>query len=431
MKAHQSFLLKLFAYIALLLPTYTFAQTHFFNKGATISVLPNTIFYVGGDITNDVAGTIHNQGDIYFTHDWTNNDIGGALDPNTGKVILYGNTTQNINGVTTTFNNLDCQFGSTKKLNVNTTVGGTNGLLELNSSPFDLNSFTCNITNPSTSAITRTSGYIISETEPIPGYGRVQWNIDNSTGNYVVPFGSTSGSYIPFEYNVTTAGSTGGNISVATYPTSTSASPNNQPWPNGVTDFNYQGSDYYASAVDRFWIMDLNYTTNPTADLTFSYLSNEATGGNNSINESDLQAWRWDGTQWKNPTVGSYLGTQQVRAVGIDYSGPWTLALKTIDSLIAPEVCNELTVPNAFSPNSDGHNDLFVLHGWPNCVSDFTLVIYDRWGEKVFESKDPTISWDGAYKGQILNSGVFVYYIKGKSSTGDKVNKKGNITLIR
>jgi gliding motility-associated-like protein len=46
-------------------------------------------------------------------------------------------------------------------------------------------------------------------------------------------------------------------------------------------------------------------------------------------------------------------------------------------------------VPNAFSPNDDLKNDVFYVRG--NCITTMTFAIYDRWGEKVFESKDPTI----------------------------------------
>ncbi len=92
--------------------------------------------------------------------------------------------------------------------------------------------------------------------------------------------------------------------------------------------------------------------------------------------------------------------------------------------------CGDFVVPNAFSPNDDGHNDLFVLHGWEYCISKFSLMIYDRWGEKVFESEDPTKPWDGKYQGKLLDPAVFVYYISASLITGEKINRKGNISLI-
>jgi gliding motility-associated-like protein len=99
----------------------------------------------------------------------------------------------------------------------------------------------------------------------------------------------------------------------------------------------------------------------------------------------------------------------------------------------------DLSVPNAFSPNSDGHNDLFVINGWEKCVTSFSIRIYNRWGEKVFESDNLTKAWDGKYKtgeeaiggNQKINSAVFVYYIQATLISGEEVTKQGNISVIR
>ncbi len=92
----------------------------------------------------------------------------------------------------------------------------------------------------------------------------------------------------------------------------------------------------------------------------------------------------------------------------------------------------ELGVPNAFSPNNDGKNDALVLHGWDKCVSEFSLIIFNRWGEKVFESDSPSISWSGTSENEkILNSAVFVYFIKATLNSGEKITRQGNISVIR
>lgn len=91
----------------------------------------------------------------------------------------------------------------------------------------------------------------------------------------------------------------------------------------------------------------------------------------------------------------------------------------------------DLSAPNAFSPNGDGHNDLFCLQGWSNCIQSFTIYIYDRWGEKVFESSEANFCWDGTYKGRMMDPGVFVYFINATFSNGTDVDSKGNISLIR
>ena len=92
---------------------------------------------------------------------------------------------------------------------------------------------------------------------------------------------------------------------------------------------------------------------------------------------------------------------------------------------------DELQIPDAFSPNNDGTNDLFFLQGWGNCMKDFNIIIYDRWGEKVFESSNANFNWDGTYKGKALDQAVFIYYVKAQTMNNVSLDRKGNITLIR
>lgn len=91
--------------------------------------------------------------------------------------------------------------------------------------------------------------------------------------------------------------------------------------------------------------------------------------------------------------------------------------------------CGDFFIPNVFSPNDDGLNDVINVHG--RCISTFNLQIFDRWGAKVFETSSLTDSWDGTYRGQKLNTGVFVYKADGVSIDGQSFQMKGNITLIR
>jgi gliding motility-associated-like protein len=95
------------------------------------------------------------------------------------------------------------------------------------------------------------------------------------------------------------------------------------------------------------------------------------------------------------------------------------------------KINDEFMVPNAFSPNNDNHNDFFVLQGWANCIAEFHVLIYDRWGEKIFETQDVYKGWNGTYGEKPLDAAVFVYYINAALITGEKINRTGNITLIR
>jgi gliding motility-associated-like protein len=87
-------------------------------------------------------------------------------------------------------------------------------------------------------------------------------------------------------------------------------------------------------------------------------------------------------------------------------------------------------VPNAFSPNGDGLNDVFKVE---NITSQKILVfqVYDRWGKLVFETQDPDKGWDGMYKNKPMNSDVYQYYIKLAYPDDYMQEFKGNVTLIR
>jgi len=98
-------------------------------------------------------------------------------------------------------------------------------------------------------------------------------------------------------------------------------------------------------------------------------------------------------------------------------------------NVIVIDDCGEMFVPTAFSPNGDGHNDVLKVNGI--CLQTMVFMIFNRWGEKVFETSDQSVGWDGTFRGVDLNSGVFVYRLEGKTFDGKGFTSKGNITLIR
>lgn len=91
--------------------------------------------------------------------------------------------------------------------------------------------------------------------------------------------------------------------------------------------------------------------------------------------------------------------------------------------------CGDMYVPNAFSPNLDGVNDVLYVRG--KCLANFTFQIFNRWGEKVFETGNQLMGWDGTFNGELMNTGVFVYRLQGTTVSGDSFSMKGNVTLIR
>jgi gliding motility-associated-like protein len=86
-------------------------------------------------------------------------------------------------------------------------------------------------------------------------------------------------------------------------------------------------------------------------------------------------------------------------------------------------------VPNAFTPNGDGNNDVLNVYGFG--IKAVNLKIFNRWGEKVFDSENQWIGWDGTYKGVPQNSGVYTYHVDAEYLNNKRREKTGSITLIR
>ena len=95
------------------------------------------------------------------------------------------------------------------------------------------------------------------------------------------------------------------------------------------------------------------------------------------------------------------------------------------------EICDgpEVYIPTGFTPNVDGKNDALYVMG--DNITKMHLMIYDRWGQLVFESKNQKKGWDGTYKGIELEPGVFAYYLYVECIGGASMSKKGNITILK
>jgi len=103
----------------------------------------------------------------------------------------------------------------------------------------------------------------------------------------------------------------------------------------------------------------------------------------------------------------------------------------TAKSYIKVENIATLYVPTAFSPDNDGINDIFKVSAYGIDTDNFDFIIYDRWGEKIFETKDLFTGWDGTYNLKLVESGVYSYIIIYKDFTGIEYTKSGIFTLIR
>jgi gliding motility-associated-like protein len=98
------------------------------------------------------------------------------------------------------------------------------------------------------------------------------------------------------------------------------------------------------------------------------------------------------------------------------------------DSVLVSTNC-DVFIPTAFSPNNDGYNDLFNM--MRNSVKSYTLKVYNRWGELVFQTNDIANSWDGTYKGIPCPVDSYTYIATGVRFNNEPFSLKGTVTLLR
>lgn len=92
---------------------------------------------------------------------------------------------------------------------------------------------------------------------------------------------------------------------------------------------------------------------------------------------------------------------------------------------------SKLEMPNAFSPNGDGINDVYKAKSGYQSIVDFHAYIYNRWGQQLFEWTNPDEGWDGTYKGKDVKQGTYFVLVKAKGADGRTYNIKKDVNLLR
>ncbi len=433
--------------IFLLWSSFAFSQNAFVSNGANISVIGsgtqtgNLGIAIIGDYLNLNDGLTDasielDGGHIFVSGNWTND---------ANNTVFTSFTFNKQDGFVTLDNNIGAQFigGNNPTFFENLIVNGSRKTLMVDScsvdgslfidAPFDLNTNTFTIKNQSPMGIVYRSGFIKSETTP-GNYSYLKWNIGSGTGTYNIPFGSDNlagNNDLDFKITVKTPMGANDFIKFATYPTD----PFNYPLPTGADPLETE----VKKVVDRFWIINPNNSaTRPDVDLVFSFSDEDVNPTFNSLNLQNLKAIRNNTNIGKwldmNP-VGSSSGHQVTvnNISGTDLFSFWTL-------INEPGPLADLFTPDAFSPNGDGVNDYFlpVFHVDFE-ILDYTFIIYNRWGQEVFKTKDPTLGWNGYAKGSqepVIGVYSWVIIVKGKSKNnkdaeGETKKYVGMVTLFK
>ncbi|MFN8310422.1 MAG: gliding motility-associated C-terminal domain-containing protein [Chitinophagales bacterium] len=130
-------------------------------------------------------------------------------------------------------------------------------------------------------------------------------------------------------------------------------------------------------------------------------------------------------TNCENPVFSSSAGTYNYR-LEVSYNNNCK-AVTGMRVVVMSE--HVLYIPNAFSPNADGANDIFEVY--TKGLRYENLQIFDRWGELIFETEDPKRGWDGTFKGVSMEPGVYVYQLHLVYNDGYETHQTGSITLIK
>jgi gliding motility-associated-like protein len=126
----------------------------------------------------------------------------------------------------------------------------------------------------------------------------------------------------------------------------------------------------------------------------------------------------------RNPTASPQQSTlYQLTATDVN-------GCTAVDSVWVILEGSEILLPSAFSPNNDGSNDLF--RALNNNIETYQLEVYNRWGELVFAASNPKDAWDGSYKGEPQELGVYIWQARFRLRGSRQTQlASGNVTLIR
>ena len=196
-------------------------------------------------------------------------------------------------------------------------------------------------------------------------------------------------------------------------------------------------SDTLLSSSGCDSVVNLTLSIRSLPDITVTVDKPEVISGTLvQLNVTGVQTQNY---QWQPSSLVSNSTIQNPTAL-IDQS-TWfyvevtdNLGCSNIDSVfvkVKDISCGEenVYIANAFTPNGDNSNDLFLVKSILP-LQEMELLIFNRWGELVFESKDQLIGWDGNYKGSPAVGDTFAYYFKGICE-GTIIIKKGNILILR
>jgi gliding motility-associated-like protein len=187
-----------------------------------------------------------------------------------------------------------------------------------------------------------------------------------------------------------------------------------------------------SAGCDSIVSLTVSISLPPTVDFSFTPITpvlNEPTQFSNASFNATTYLWDFgDGafSPDKNPLhLYTKSGTYLACLTGWSAEGCKDKICKEVKA----EVFANIDIPSAFSPNGDGENDILYVRGVG--IKEFTLRIFNRWGQLIYETSDLKAGWDGRYKGRLQNTESVAYTLTATLITGEAVQKVGNITIMQ
>ena len=188
------------------------------------------------------------------------------------------------------------------------------------------------------------------------------------------------------------------------------------------TSCNKSDSTFFTISVVDIPVAGFTFGPNPPKENTFTQFTNQSVGATNYV-------WNFgdgDSSTEVNPKhLFNATGTYNVCLAAINAAGCSDTICMPVNAIINPL----LDVPSAFTPGKFGVNSIISVKGFG--IKQMQWNIYNRWGQKVFESTNSANGWNGYYKGKVQPMDVYTYTLDVIFSDGTKIKKVGDITLIR
>lgn len=184
-----------------------------------------------------------------------------------------------------------------------------------------------------------------------------------------------------------------------------------------------------AGGCDSTVYLKVNKGESPNVNFTHSSALNLPVQFTNTSANAIKYLWDFGDSATSNEIhpIHQYKRTDYFKAclTGWSRDGCKAIVCKTVSA----EVITAIDVPTAFSPNGDGNNDILYVRG--GGIEKLNFKIYNRWGEKIFESNNLLEGWDGTYKGNPVDMEAVAYVLQAFFIDGNNIQKQGNITIIR